>query len=345
MKSSIQKHLFNPTLENGNNYLHDMIINCSSSSDIEKIKFYIRKIGFENARQMTQQQNDRGELPFDLINTLNIEEKDKNTLKKIIMPSLLASDVSGLSIKLSSKTVLNEYKVKPSSPLGKNLIIACEVINKTRELITRSETHPSTNQDSKKDRNEKYHIITENRQKIQQLKKEYTSKQQDQLLEKIVSVIESGGAGNCYEYSMIAKKLSNNKSAIVCEITKGDHTILWIDPTSEHGVICDAWAGRALPIGEIAKLSIHRQVDDNGTIKHYTAAFHPKLNHFKQIFPIVPEKPILEIKQSKEPLKQYYSLAPQTIFGSLKPKKCFSTERERIRINNRIFNNPHRGFK
>lgn len=102
-------------------------------------------MGEDVASTMARTVNDNGEIPYDLVNKLQINEDEKAKIYLLLLPLTTKNSLKNLSERLNFKDILKQYNPSPESNLYRNLQEACMAANKSRELIKASSTHPQEN--------------------------------------------------------------------------------------------------------------------------------------------------------------------------------------------------------
>ncbi len=270
----------------GNNKLHHIM---KESSNYESIYRALDEYSHKSPRKMRKMAgccNNQGKLPIQLIPNFDEKnEKDEKYKPAIyqIMLNATPSKARPLNEYLNWKEVCQKYQIDPDSRLGKNVKLGCEAVNKAREKIYFSTTHPdamkyrredfaSLTRDIDYNRNEyrkkichyvllsddiQFAISHQPEQVTWTLKTVLSPEQLINMIQIRISVFEKNNRGNCSEFSDFIEDYLNGKANTkASSIIKGDHKFNEIDPEDkENAVIVDGWSGEVSPKFRLDKKS------------------------------------------------------------------------------------------
>ncbi|MHB1949821.1 MAG: hypothetical protein ACYCQI_17120 [Gammaproteobacteria bacterium] len=227
----------------------------------EVVRFLVEALG-DLAPEVAKRVTNAGDLPIDLGKKNFYSEyfrDDSLEFDTILLPVTQRHNMSSLETEINVLEIKEHYK-NASPALLNNLIMAAKAVNKTRQLITDSGTHPSLNG------LDRYFInmIDTNIQKIRDQIPNIPGNA-EKIHKALVKFAIQHKLGNCEEYAnVLAKQLMEMQTDFRIEtycIANGDHrfAVLGRDAKSdplhpetwgESAVICDAWTGEVYPAGE-----------------------------------------------------------------------------------------------
>ncbi len=248
------KSHINLSKDEGNTPLHHAIWQFK---DLDQFKSFLDTAGKGAASVMSRTVNDRGELPIDLINNMAFEKNINEKLYSMLIPLMAAHRfLKKLSDRIDSKKLLESYRYSPASKIYKNLQLACSIVNRTREALKKSSTHPEINNWKHE---EKFKLNVE----ICNMRSSILLAHHKGHDEKITELPLKLRIGNCREFSNIALHFLRlqDKNIPVKEhfVEKGDHRFLIIGE-GYNAVVCDAWVGEVYPASDIPnRLGNYRQ--------------------------------------------------------------------------------------
>lgn len=273
-----------PALAGGNTPLHISVAQYNHQNEINKL---IKDVGNEAAATMAKTINDRGQLPVDLLAyryTLQLEKKQ--AAFSLLRPLMLMNDIRPLSEPINVDAILKRYYSPHDDVLLCHLKLACSIANKTRATLKESATHPQPHHSEDK----QIELLL----KTEEMREKYPTITSLQDLEKLAYTASQYGVGNCAEFTYLAlynliKQKREKSFAIIYEIFRGDHSVLYFDD-----VVCDAWAGDAYPVTEInSRLKTYRRIEDYNDeliFINVPTSFNPNY-HKLQYYLSVGEKP------------------------------------------------------
>lgn len=244
----------------------DLSLHKSAAEDnVDQLEKTIRQLG-DKAPLLAKKYaySDLPALPIELMKQNRYFYKNQQRFRDLLEPITLDCKILPLNALLDEKEIPKKYPEKEySSRLIQNLTTAYQVINTVRNQIKISETHPSFNTLSQK---EKEDISAQMNLMRTSRKIEFTLGQKEENPKTEFAIVKEYAAkyeaANCAEFSYLAldeySKLNNGINAEVFRYSNGDHVFLVIDrdPLSDPGnyktwgknaVILDAWGGYAIP--------------------------------------------------------------------------------------------------
>jgi hypothetical protein len=256
--------------QEGNTLLHRAIRDFVSVDAIHEI-IDLNKV---NAILMSQTVNHAGQIPWDLVMShTRLTRDQKNILAKKILSLCRVNCSVELSKLLIIETLLADYD--ENSPFYTNLKLACDLVNKVRQVIKVSSSHPDLNNSSPTVRNQVSKTLSDLRNKSHQsatyFKMLFTTNPvrlmfdtKCTLIQKLFAPCIHARIGNCGEMTFIAyyylKSMHPDITADIYEIVNGDHVFLVIGQNHD-AVVCDPWNGDAYPFSECAtKLRAYRSI-------------------------------------------------------------------------------------
>lgn len=278
--------LFKPQVSkkhgSGNNILHNAIRNFK---DLESFEKAIADCGHEQAVALSRMINSRGKTPIDLLSCLPDNDDLRETVEDILLTLMCEKHMCNLTEK-----ILFEEKIKQYQSLDDiqhdNFLLACNIVNKVREVITFSFSHTDSNKVDAKTRNEAAINYQASRKDIIK-----ATEIDDTLayLEKINLIHTKYRVGNCDEMTdlalyFLANQTTLNAKGETFSIKNGDHVFLVIgrEPGSresdyttwgKQAVICDPWSGDVFFAAEIEqKLKCHKiyKFSDGSSVNYLT---------------------------------------------------------------------------
>ncbi|QRN03561.1 hypothetical protein GH742_06635 [Legionella sp. MW5194] len=281
------KTAFTVATEADHTPLHAAISSCTSASEIIH---YVTQTNQQHLARMLYTPNKKGLLPIHLIRGLSIAPEEKEALYQCLLPYVKPS-VPSLTTPVDLKTICNQYKIQPDSPLYGTVKIACLLVNQIRQTDFLSSTHPDISGKDAEDiellhreikdcRNEadrkKYeHLFTDKEVTYQNeeddeycsITAHFTPSVRNTLLQTYAEIPLAAKKANCAEFSDIFVHLFNklnlkNERIELFEISNSDHgfVVLSRDPDSnpaqfktwgDRALVVDVWAGKIYPATSI----------------------------------------------------------------------------------------------
>jgi hypothetical protein len=203
-----------------------------------------------------------GKIPLTILvkdTTLSEAERDSNI--DLILPASLYNPLIKLNQAVNVEDIIKVHgKTSPVTATDKkinnNLTIACDVINRTRKVITKSYTHPDLHELSQSESTNLITLINDD------LRGFYLDKHSKvyKSFDKVFSQIEKIHAGNCDEMGWYClHQLNQHYPDVKGELFLFNSHIFLVldrktnsdpnDPSTwgDSAVICDPWAGKAFP--------------------------------------------------------------------------------------------------
>lgn len=281
----------------GDTALHSLVRNLNSSKEITQ---FVEMMGEEQSSIMAKTVNNKGEIPFDLVKKLNINQKEKTIINSMLLDLASKNNLKKLSESINLSDVIKQYEANGPLTAAQlaNLEEACVITNLVRQIIVESTTHPQTTHSYEKN-NQLQNLMDSLKMSTQQQEKQilYNNGQPYRItkltyngfevelpktvgyefIANRVKPFEDNHLANCEWYSYIALKLlvlrnDYRLNGEIYGIENGDHVFLVIgrDPNSDpdkpetwgpKAVICDAWAGNIFLATEInTKLTTYRSL-------------------------------------------------------------------------------------
>jgi hypothetical protein len=242
-----------------------------------------------------------------------------------------ANMLRDLTTSIHSEEVLAPMHELKDEILNKNLRSGCEALNKTRQFIRKSNTHPKMNEYN----SQEIQLLNRSIKILRDTIRNISSKPLalNQKLDAIEDEIKNTGCGNCGEYCYLVYNycLKNNIPAEVFRIENGGHAFVVIgrsvdsnpaDHTTwgNQAVVCDAWLGNVFQAVEIPeKLFCHtysNDLDERNKLVPFTTNDY-RLNLVDNIFQLGIEKKPQSIISSTKQMYDNFQINPSKISNNI----------------------------
>jgi len=226
----------------------------------EVVRFLVEALD-DLAPLLAKRISNAGDLPIELGRKnfySKINQDDSLAFDTILFPATQRHNMPPLDAQINLLSIKKHYQ-NASPVLLNNLMIAAKALNKTRQLVTQSGTHPSLND---VDRYLLNTIDTKINKMRERMPNTSNAKESHNALATLATLYK---IGNCEEYAnVLARQLMEMQTDSLIEtycIAHGDHRFVVLgrdaksnpaDPKTwgDSAVICDAWSGEVYPASE-----------------------------------------------------------------------------------------------